>query len=193
MDYKIIVGYLSIVVAIIAYAPYFKGIFSNRIKPHAFSWLIWSFLTGIAFVAQVVKQGGAGSWVTGFTAIVCFLLFFLALAKGERRFILFDWLSLLAAITAFILWKVTSDPTLSIILITITDACGFLPTLRKGYYKPHEDSRALWSITAVKWAMAIIALQSYSLVTLLYPSYLLLVNALYPVLLTLRKGKSPII
>ncbi len=191
MEYKIVAGYLSIVVAIIAYIPYFKGIFANRIKPHAFSWLIWSFLTGIAFAAQVMRQGGPGSWVTGFTALVCFILFVLALAKGERRFVLFDWLALLAAITALILWKVTSDPTLSIILITITDACGFLPTLRKGYYKPHEDSRALWSITAVKWALAIIALQSYSLVTVLYPSYLLLVNAFYPILLTWRKGKSP--
>jgi hypothetical protein len=188
-DYKILVGYLAIVVAIISYVPYFRGIFANRVKPHAFSWLVWSVLTGIAFAAQVTKQGGAGAWVTGFTALISFVLFLLALIKGDRRFATADWLSLASAFAALILWQSTNDPTLSVILVTITDALGFLPTVRKGHHKPHEDSRMLWSITAVKWALAIIALESYSLVTLLYPAYLLITNALYPMYLTWRQHK----
>lgn len=188
-EYKIIAGYLSIIVAIIAYIPYFRGIIADKIKPHAFSWLVWSFLVGITFVAQIVKHGGAGAWVTGFTALVCFVIFLFALVKGERRFVPLDWVSLGAAFAALILWQVTKDLTLSVVLVTITDALGFLPTLRKGYFKPNEDSPVLWSITALKWVLSIIALESYSLVTLLYPVYLVIVNGFFGILLLRRRSR----
>lgn len=190
-DYKILLGYLSILIAVVAYAPYFRGILANKIKPHAFSWLIWSLLVGITFAAQVVKQGGAGSWATGFTSFVCFVIFLLALTKGDRHFVRFDWVSLSAAFLALALWWLTSDPTLSVILITLTDAFGFFPTLRKGYYQPHEDSSTLWALSGLKFALAIIALESYSLVTLLYPGYLFLTNSSYALFLLWRRRCKP--
>lgn len=188
-EYKMIAGYLSVVIAIVAYVPYFQGIFANKIKPHAFSWLVWSFLVGISFAAQLVKQGGAGSWATGFTALICFVIFLFSLAKGKRKFILFDWISLASALIALLLWRITNDPLLSVILVTLTDAFGFLPTLRKGYYKPREDSPFLWSVSALKWGLSIIAMESYSFVTLLYPMYLLIVNGSYSLLLLWRRKK----
>jgi hypothetical protein len=189
-DYKIIAGYLSIIVAVIACIPYFRGIFANKTKPHAFSWLVWSFLVGIIFAAQVVKHGGAGTWAAGFTVFMCFVIFLFALIKGDRKFVLFDWMSLVAAFVAMILWQITKDPTLSVILVTITDAIGFLPTLRKGCYKPREESPIFWAFTAAKWGFSIIALSAYSFVTLLSPVYLLIVNGGFAVLLLWRRSKN---
>jgi hypothetical protein len=186
-EYKILIGYLSIIVAVFSYVPYFRGILTGKVKPHAFSWLVWSFLVGIAFAAQVVKEGGAGTWATGFTALACFVIFLFAIVKGDRRFVLFDWISLAAAFVALILWQLTNDPTLSLILVVTTDAFGFLPTLRKGYLKPHEDSPSLWALTATKWGLAIVALGSYSFITLLYPAYLLTLASSYTALLLWRR------
>ena len=186
-EYKILIGYLSIVVAVFSYVPYFRGIFAGKVKPHAFSWFVWSFLVGIAFAAQVVKGGGAGTWATGFTALVCFLIFLFAIVKGDRRFVLFDWISLAAAFGALILWQLTNDPTLSLILVVLTDAFGFLPTLRKGYLKPHEDLPSLWILTAGKWGLAIVALEAYSFITLLYPVYLFVLASSYAGLLLWRR------
>jgi len=185
--YKIILAYLSIVIGIIGYIPYFRGIFSGKTKPHAFSWLVWSLLVGITFAAQLTSGGGAGAWVTGFTATVCFIIFLLSFAKGDKHFILFDWVALGMALLALALWRVTNDPTLSVILLTLTDALSFLPTLRKGFYKPHEDSPILWALTVTKWTLSMFALQSFSLVTLLYPVYLIIINAFFTVLLIVRK------
>ena len=186
-EYKIIIGYLSIAAAVLAYIPYFRGIIAGKVKPHAFSWFVWSFLVGIAFAAQVVRGGGAGTWATGFTAFACFVIFLFAIVKGDRRFVLFDWVSLAAAFAALILWKLTNEPTLALILVVITDAFGFLPTLRKGYLKPREDLPSLWALTAIKWGLAIIALGSYSFITLLYPVYLLTLSSSYTVLLLWRR------
>lgn len=189
-EYKIIFGYLSILVAIIGYIPYFHGTLTGKIKPHAFSWLIWSLLGAIIFAAQVVKHGGAGSWVTGFTALVCFIIFLLALVKGDRQFVSFDWSSLVTAFIAIFLWRLTNEPTLSVILVSIADFLGFLPTFRKGYNKPFEDTTILWSLTTIKWVLSIVALGSYSLVTLLYPTYLIIANGCFVILLLWRRRQK---
>jgi hypothetical protein len=85
---KVVLSTLAIIISIIAYIPYFRDIFKGKTKPHAFSWLIWSVMLTIAFIAQLVEEGGAGAWVTGATAILCSAVFTLALFKGgEAKYI----------------------------------------------------------------------------------------------------------
>ena len=187
VSYKIFLGSLSIIIAIISYIPYFRNIFRGRTKPHAISWFVWGVLTTIAFVAQVVEKGGAGAWVTGFTAIVCFTIAALAFIKGERQFVLFDWLSLLAAMASLILWWLTKEPLTAVILITITDAFGFLPTFRKGYHKPDEETAITFALSGVKFLISIFALETLTLATWLFPLSLVITNGLFVVLLVVRR------
>lgn len=79
MEYKIFLGYLAVVIGIVSYIPYITNIFRGKTKPHAFSWLVWAVLTGIAFAAQIVENGGAGTWVIEATALTCMVIFILAL------------------------------------------------------------------------------------------------------------------
>ena len=189
IDYKIILGVLAILIGLISYVPYFRNIFSGRTKPHAFSWFVWAILTGIAFAAQVVEHGGAGAWVTGFTAFICFVVFLLALYKGKRDFPLFDWLCLVSAFVAMGLWWYAKDPTGSVILITITDALAFLPTFRKGYYKPREETATTFALSATKFFVALFALEAFTFVTVLYPASLVIMNGAFVVLLCVRRKK----
>ena len=186
-EYKVSLGILAILVGLISYVPYFRNIFSGKTKPHAFSWFVWSVLTGIAFAAQLVKRGGAGAWVTGFTALAGFVIFLLALYKGKKDFPLFDWLCLASAFIAAGLWWYTKDPTGSIILITVTDALAFLPTFRKGYYKPHEETATTFALSSIKFLIALFALETFTLVTALYPVSLVITNGLFVVLLCVRR------
>ena len=72
-------GTLSVLIGIVGYIPYFRGIFSGRTKPHAFSWLVWAVLTATGFFIQLSEGGGAGSWALGLSSIACTTIFFLAL------------------------------------------------------------------------------------------------------------------
>ncbi|RJP43629.1 hypothetical protein C4587_02720 [Candidatus Parcubacteria bacterium] len=186
-EYKIFLGSLATVIAVAAYIPYFADIFRGRTKPHAFSWLVWGVITAIGFAAQFSEKGGAGTWVTGFSALVCFAIFSLALAKGDRRFVFFDWANLFGAGAAIFLWWFTGGPLLSVLLVILIDILGFLPTYRKAFFKPHEETAITFALNSLKFAVSIPALGAFTLVTLLYPSYLVLSNGLFVLFLLLRR------
>ena len=53
LEYKTILGIIAVIIALAGYVPYFRDIFRGKTKPHAFSWLVWASLTGIAFFGQI--------------------------------------------------------------------------------------------------------------------------------------------
>lgn len=187
LEYKIVLGVIATIIAFVSYIPYFRDIFNGKTKPHAFSWFVWAILTAIAFVAQVVKNGGAGAWVTGFSALVCLIISILAFVKGTRDFPLVDWLCLIASFAAMGLWAYTNDPTLSIILITITDTVAFIPTFRKGYHKPHEETITTFGLASLKWLIALFALDSLAFVNWFYTGSLILANGIFVIMVLVRR------
>ena len=148
-DYKIVLGVIASIVGFVGYVPYFRDMVLARTRPHGFSWFVWRLLTGIAFFAQVAKGGGAGAWVTGFSAIVCLCIAGLAFFYGERQITKADWFSFGGALLGLVLWQLTNDPLLAIVLITITDALAFAPTFRKAYYKPDEETASTFILSSI--------------------------------------------
>lgn len=186
-NYKNVIGIIAIGIAIISYIPYFRDIFAGKTKPHAFSWLVWGVLSAIAFLGQIADGGGAGAWVLGFTAVVTLSIFFIALKKGEKNIKAFDWFCLIGAGITLILWLITNEPLLSVVLVTIIDLLGFIPTIRKSYSKPHQETLITYMLSTVKYGLAIIALQNYSLVTVLFPLAMVIVHILFVGLLIIRR------
>jgi hypothetical protein len=189
MEYKSILGVVAVLVAIVSYIPYFRNIFTGNTKPHAFSWLVWGMLNAIAFAGQIHDNGGAGTWAVGLTATVMFFIFFLSLQRGEKDIRLFDWFCLAAAGIALVPWFLTTKPLISIIFITIIDALGFLPTVRKSYKRPHQETLVTFLLSAIKYSLVIIALERYTLVTMLFPASLVIMNALFVLMLVIRRRR----
>ena len=189
MNYKEILGILAIVISIISYIQYFRDVFANKTKPHAFSWLVWSLLTGIAFFGQVAGGAGAGAWVNGFSTVLCFAVFILGLIKGRSNIVFIDWVSLAGAGIAILIWVITKGPLLSVVLATVIDALGFFPTFRKSYHKPHEETTIAYFLGGLKYVFAFFALDTISLVTALFPVYLIFANWAFVAMVLLRKKK----
>lgn len=188
-SYKTLIGIIAIGIAIISYIPYFRDIFSGKTKPHAFSWLVWGVLNAIVFVGQVSDGDGAGSWVVGFTAAVTLSIFVLSLRFGEKDIKAFDWFCLIGAGVSLLPWLVTNDPLLSVILVTIIDILGFVPTIRKSYNKPHQETLVTYVLSTVKYLLAIVALQNYSWVTVLFPLAMVVVHIFFVALLIIRRNQ----
>lgn len=189
MDIKLALAIIAVAMTLVGYFYYFKDIFSGKTKPHAFTWLVWASLTAIAFAGQISDGGGAGAYITLVTAIISFTIFFLALFKGEKDIRASDWLSLGGAAGALLLWFFTNDPLLAIILITLVDFLGFVPTIRKSIRKPHEETLISYVLAGLKFVLAIIALDNYSVVTVLYPASLIFANLLFVLLLVSKRRK----
>jgi len=184
---KIVLGSLASLIALVAYALYLRNIARGSTKPHAFSWLLWALLTGMAFLAQALQGGGAGGWVTGFSSLACLAIGLAALRVGDRQFHIVDWLFLCGALWAMVLWVTARDVTLSVIALTVTDVLGYGPTFRKSWERPNEDMATSFTLNAVKYVIAILALESYSLATWLYPASLVIMNGAVAVMLLARR------
>ena len=91
----------------------------------------------------------------------------------------FDWISLIGAILALILWRITRDPTLAVVLITTADAIAYFPTFRKTFWKPFEEHLTFYALGALTYGLALLALETYSLATWLFPTEILIMDSLF--------------
>jgi hypothetical protein len=146
-------------------------------------------LTGIGFFGQVSGGAGPGAWVSGFTAIVCIIIFAFALVKGKRNIAMVDWLFLAGAGIALYFWYLTKNPFISVILISVIDALGFLPTFRKSYFKPYEETLSTYALSGFKFVISLIALNTFSVVTAFYPASLVFMNWLFVGLVIVRRNQ----
>lgn len=187
LNLKIILGILATIVGLVGYVPYFQDIFKGKTKPHVFSWFIWALLTGIAFFAQVVSDAGPGAWVTGVTAFICLIISILALKNGEKEITKTDWFCFIGALVGIVVWIKTSNPLFAVILVTLVDAIAYIPTFRKSYYKPFEETLIEYELASLKFVIALFALQSFTLITTLYPLSLVITNGLFSIMTIVRR------
>jgi len=186
-DVKVILGATSVVACLAQYIPYIRNVIKGRTRPHIFSWFIWGLPAGIVFAAQLLNGGGAGSWVTGLTAFLCTVVFLLSLFYGDRDIALLDWISFALALAAIGLWIITDSPLWSVILVTVSDVLGFVPTVRKSIVKPYEETLSSYLIGGLKWVLSMFALGAFSWTVWLYPLAMIAANWAGAVVIFVRR------
>ena len=162
---------LAIALTFIAFYPYIRSVKSGKVKPHVFSWIIWGVTTLIVFIAQLEDGAGVGAWPIGLSAIITLYVAYLAyLKRSDISITSTDWVFFISAILSIPLWYITQNPLWSVILLTSIDIIGFAPTIRKAYLKPHEEQLTFFFIMAVRNGFSIIALENYSVTTIIFPA-----------------------
>ena len=187
VEYQIVLGTIATIVGVTGFIPYFKDIIKKAIKPHAFSWLIWGISQSTIFFAQTAKGGGAGAWANGFGGLLNLTVFVIAIFKGEKEITLLDKGCLVLALFGISLWFITSDPLWSVILLSGVDVIGYIPTMRKSYKKPHEESLTVFALSATSSVISLFALGSLSITTVLYPISIIVINTILVTLVILRR------
>lgn len=171
MIYKELLSAIAIALTLIAFLPYIRSILKNEIKPHVFSWVIWGSTTFIVFLAQLYAGGGVGTWPIGVSGIVTIYVAFLAyLKKSDVTITKVDWCFFLLAMGSLPLWYFTFDPLWAVAILTTVDVLGFGPTLRKAYYYPFDENLTFFSIFLVRNILVVIALENYSITTVMFPA-----------------------
>lgn len=144
-------------------------------------------MSGIAFFGQIVGGAGIGSFLLGFTTVMCFLIALLSIKKGTKDIEFVDWLTAAGSMSALIFWVLTKTPYLSVIIITVSDLLATFPTIRKTYKNPYQETSIFYLLNTIKFSFGIMALEKYSIITTLYPAYLLIINGFVFLLIYLRK------
>ena len=188
VNIKLIFSGIAIVLALVGFVPYIALIMRGKVKPHVFSWVIWGITTTVVFFAQLDADGGVGAWPIGLSGFVTILIAILAyLKRGDSTITRADWGFLIAALASLPLWYMTSDPLWTVIILTAIDMIGFGPTYRKVYLRPFEDSRMFFLIMILRSVCAIVALEAYSVTTVLFPLSLALGFLIVLVILQYRR------
>ena len=184
--------WLSIIattISILALFPYLLSTLRGAIRPHVMSWTIWGITTSIVFWAQREAGGGVGAWPVGISAGVAFLIAITAYTKrGDLRIVRTDWVFFLTALAAIPLWYATSSPLLAVLLVTTVDILGFGPTLRKAYDLPHSESLLFFCMIVVRNVLVLMALESYSLTTVVFPAAIGSMAAVVAVVVVTRRA-----
>ncbi len=184
---KEIIGVVAAVLAFVAYAPYFRDILNGKTKPHVYSWFIWGLTSVLIFALQLTNGGGAGSYTTGTVAVISFSVCIFSLKHGTKYVTFADTLFFIAALVAAGFWLIANQPTLSMIFLVTTDMLGMAPSIRKSWNRPGEETISMWSLNSFRHALSILALQKYSLLTLLNPVCWAITNAGFGIMLVIRK------
>ena len=191
MTHKEILGLVAIVLTIVAFWPYIRSIHQGTTRPHVFSWVIWGVTTFIVFLAQLADRGGAGAWPIGVSGVITIYVAFLAyLKKSDIRITGVDWLFFTLAMASVPLWYFTSDPLWAVVILTLVDLLGFGPTFAKAYRYPHEEQLTFFALMGLRNFISILALQHYSLTTILFPAAIALACIVF-ILMVARRRRLP--
>ena len=188
MRYKQLLGAIAIGLTIIAYFPYIRSIIQGKTRPHVFSWVIWGTSTSIVFLAQLTDKGGAGAWVIGVSGVISIYVAILAYIKrSDSTITRMDWLFFILAMASLPLWYLTSDPLWAVVLLTTVDVLGFGPTFRRAYARPFDEQLMFFVIMIARNFIVVLALENYSLTTVLFPATIAAVCVIFSLMVAYRR------
>ncbi len=185
--YQEILGAVGFIIGLSGSFVYIRSIFRHETKPHLFTWLTWGIISCIGFLAQLHDHAGPGSWALSITALSCLSIAALSLKYGEKNITLSDKISLAFSLSAILPWLLTKDPLGSVIMAAIIDCVAFYPTIRKSWNKPGEENLESYYLANIKFALALMAMENFTLNTTLYISAVFLANSAFIIMCHIRR------
>jgi len=188
--YKELLAAAAIVLTFVMFVPYIRSIRAGRTKPHAFSWIVWGLATLVVFFAQLADRGGSGAWPIGVSGLITAYIAVLAYrSRSDTSITNVDRVFLLIAVAALPCWLVTANPLVAVVLLTGVDLAGFAPTFRVAFLRPHQEHIGFYSLGALRNALAIGALERYSLTTVLFPAAVGIACVLFVAMVGYRRAQ----
>lgn len=173
--------------AVIGNVPYLIDVLKKKIKPHPYTWLVWSIVSAVTFFGQVAKGAGVGAIPTGVAEIFTVIIFFFSLRYGFKNIQKRDTVFLIIALLGLVPWLLTKDPTISVIIVVSIDLIAFIPTIRKTAEHPKTESPALYSMNVARHTLSLFSLEAYNIATTLHSITMIIVNSLMTYLMVRKK------
>ncbi len=167
-DYKFIFIVVAISLMLYSYIPYFVDMFAGKTKPHIYTWIIWFITQGTASAAAI--YGGSG--MTGFGlwsgTFMVFLVVISSLKFGTKNITISDTISLCLALFSVILWWQMKNPLPAVLMVSLIDGLGYIPSFRKTWQDPNSETPSFWLVICLSTIFTLLANTNFSLITTFY-------------------------
>ncbi len=181
---------IAAVLAIIGNIPYIFDIIKGRVKPHSYTWFVWTVVSGIVLAGQIAKGAGIGALPTAAAGFFTLIIFLLSLKYGYRKIAKIDTFFLVLALVGIVPWIFTSDATVSVVVAVSIDVIAFIPTFRKTRLEPKTESPIIYSLNIVRHILALISMQAYNVATMLHSIVMIVTNSSMTILIFARKNRK---
>lgn len=186
---KLTIALIAALLAIIGNLPYLRDIVNKRVRPHPYTWLVWSVVSCIVFFGQLARGAGIGALPTAASEIFTIIIFFFSLRYGFKHIRKIDTIFLLIALAGLVPWILTKDPTISVVIAVSIDLIAFAPTIRKTWAEPRTETPLLYGTNVARHILMLMSLQAYNLATMLHSIAMITTNTLMTLIIITRKKK----
>jgi hypothetical protein len=180
---------------------YMISVLRGQTRPHIVSWFFWGLAPMMAFFAQWQEQGviTPQAWVTFALGLGPFMILGASLVKHKPdwSFTKLDVVCAILAATGLIVWQLTNNPMLALMLGMAADIAAGVPTYTKAYRSPGSEYAPAYFITSIAMAITLLTITEWKFVVYAFPLYMLIGNALMaaiiiikPLLLTFRESET---
>lgn len=187
MNIRNILILFSSVVTIAGIIPYIVDIIKRKTKPRVVSWLIWSILTFISFIASIVEQQYPTAILMFCSFFITMMVFVLGIKYGNKNFGKLDVICLIGATLGILLWVIFDSPSIAVIIMIVIDFIGGIPTQIHCWQKPEEETLIMFIFSAIGALFTLIAVQNWIVTAYAFPLFLLVINIHYILIITIRK------
>lgn len=181
---------LSIAVSIGGFFPYVWGVYRGAVRPHFVGWLIWTVLTAVIFLAQLLSGGGNGAWATAVICLLCVCALVLSVFRGDTSWTTFDSLCFCLTLVSIPLWIWSGSPLYSVVLLTFIEFLGFAAMTPKTWCSPRSESLSYFVLSILKYVLSAMALEVWSWETALYPVATALMAGGFALMIFVRRRQS---
>lgn len=176
MNIRTLLIIVSSLMALISPIIYGKAILGGEAVPHRTTRIILLINTILATTSLYAQHDTVAIWLAAVSTLQSIFIFLLSIKYGTGGWAKLDLICLLIAILGIIFWKTTNDPRVALYSSIVADFVGMIPTIVKTYKYPKSEIWQFFTIDTIVGLLSLLAVPSWSLATISYPLYIMMVN-----------------
>jgi hypothetical protein len=183
--------YLAFLFNLSSTASYLYAVIKGTAKPNKVTWFLWALAPLIAFAAQIAQGVGISALMTfavGFGPTLIFIASFFN-RKAEWKISNFDLLCGGISLSALILWAITRDAFIALLLAIFADFLACIPTYIKSWYNPETEDVRAYLLAGISALITLASLQTWTFLYYGFPFWTLIVCASFYILIKFKLGK----
>lgn len=188
--WKEILVILASVLVLVGNIPYLRDVVKGKVKPHPYTWLVWTIVSCVIFFGQLAKGAGIGAIPTAVSELFTIIIFLFSLKYGFKNPPKSDKYFLALGILGIIPWIITKDPTISVIIVVSIDLIAFIPTFRKTYCHPKSETPLLYGTNVLRHSLVLGSLGAYNIATMLHSIAMIITNSIMVIFIKTCKEKN---
>lgn len=150
-------GVAAGIIGILGYIPYIKDILRGSTRPDRVAWLIWTFEYMALFFAQMLEGASHSLWLIGLQLLGVIVVFSLSLRRGFGHFTTQARLLLASVFLALLIWWLTKNGALAILILLAIEGLGVGLTVRKTFMHPGSETLTMWICVGIGGALGTLA------------------------------------